>query len=95
MPLNGEVQWAPPTNQHIQQIQKNNINFLLFNAYYIYNNLVGKGVAGLLPIGESCKTLTLPKYQNYRCFVLGMWRIIFDILGLLNFWNESFKKVYS
>ena len=85
MPLYREVQWDTPTNQYIQTIQ-----YLLFNMFNIYSNLLGKGVAWIFPIGESCETLTLLKYRNYRCFVLEIGRIIHDILGLLNFWNEFF-----
>ena len=81
---------TPPTNQYIQPTQ-----YLLFNMYNIYSNLLGKGVAWISPIGESCETLTLLRYRSYRCFVLEIGRIIYDILGLLNFWNEFFKKVNS
>ena len=63
--------------------------------YHIYSNLLGKGFAWISPTGESCETLTLLRYRNYRCFVLEIGRIIYDILGLLNFWNEFFKKVNS
>ena len=40
---------------------------------------------------------TLPKYRNHRCFVLGMGRIIFDILGFV-YWisgTSFFRKVNS
>ena len=63
--------------------------------FNIYSNLLCKGVAWIFPIGESCETLTLLRYRNYRCLVLEIGRINHDILGLLNFWNDFFKKVNS
>ena len=81
---------TPPTNQYIQPTQ-----YLLLNMYNIYSNSLGKGVAWISPVVESCETLTLLRYRSYRCFVLEIGNaLIYPKSGTLyNRWFPVYNKV--